>query len=46
MIPITANQVTQNIMSLFDLTKPTMPRAFSVLEGVTCGEILQIQICQ
>jgi RimJ/RimL family protein N-acetyltransferase len=37
---ITADQVTQNILSLFDFTKPTMPRAFNVLEGVTRGDIL------
>ena len=28
------------ITSLFDITKPTMPRAFNVLEGVTRGQIL------
>jgi hypothetical protein len=37
---IKADQVTQNILSLFDFTKPTMPRAFNVLEGVTRGDIL------
>ena len=40
LIPNTANQVTHQILSLFDLTKPTMPRAFNVLEGVTRGDIL------
>jgi hypothetical protein len=40
MAPITAKLVTQNIPSLFDLTKPTMLRAFKVLEDVIRGEIL------
>lgn len=37
---ITADQVTPIISSLFDLTKPTMPRAFNVLEGLNHGQIL------
>jgi RimJ/RimL family protein N-acetyltransferase len=40
MIPIFANQVTQEISDLFDITKPTTPRAFNVLEGITRGQIL------
>jgi RimJ/RimL family protein N-acetyltransferase len=40
MITITHQQVTPEILALFDLTKPTMPRAFSVLENVTRGQIL------
>ena len=40
MIQITPDQVTPDILSLFDLTKPTMPRAFNVLEGITRGHIL------
>jgi len=40
MIAITAQEVTPAIMALFDLTKPTMPRAFNVLEGVNQGQIL------
>ncbi len=40
LITISSHQVTQNILSLFDFTKPTMPRAFNVLEGVTRGDIL------
>jgi RimJ/RimL family protein N-acetyltransferase len=40
MISITAKQVKPLISSMFDLTKPTMPRAFNVLEGVNRGQIL------
>ena len=40
MISIRADQVTQVILSLFDFTRPTMPRAFNVLEGITRGKIL------
>ena len=40
MILIDPSQVTTEILSLFDLTKPTMPRAFNVLEGVIHGQIL------
>ena len=35
-----ADQVTPNLMALFDFTKPTMPRAFNVLEGTTRGHIV------
>lgn len=37
---ITAGQVTPEILALFDLSKPTIPRAFNVLEGVNRGHIL------
>jgi RimJ/RimL family protein N-acetyltransferase len=40
MFSITADQVTSGVLSLFDLSKPTMPRAFNVLEGVNRGQIL------
>jgi RimJ/RimL family protein N-acetyltransferase len=40
MIEMEANQVTQEILSLFDITGPTMPRAFNVLEGLNAGHIL------
>jgi len=40
MIAIAAHQATPDILALFDLAKPTMPRAFNVLEGTTCGQIL------
>ena len=40
LIDITHEQVTSEILALFDATKPTMPRAFNVLEGVSRGQIL------
>src|SRR5512144_2475043 len=40
MISIQPCQVTPKIASLFDFTKPTMPRAFNVLEGFNRGQIL------
>ena len=40
LVTITAEQVTPEILELFDITKPTMPRAFNVLEGLNRGEIL------
>lgn len=40
MISIPADHVTPDIPALFDLTKPTMPRAFNVLEGIHQGQIL------
>jgi GNAT superfamily N-acetyltransferase len=40
MYEISAEQVTPAILSLFDFGRPTMPRAFNVLEGVTRGQIL------
>jgi RimJ/RimL family protein N-acetyltransferase len=40
LISITADQVTPEILSLFDITRPTMPRAFNVLEGMNRGQIL------
>jgi RimJ/RimL family protein N-acetyltransferase len=40
MLEITQQDVTPEILNLFDLSKPTMPRAFSVLEGITKGQIV------
>jgi hypothetical protein len=40
MIALTAHEVTPEIMALFELSKPTMPRAFNVLEGAIRGQIL------
>lgn len=40
LIAITPVQVTPEILTLFDITKPTMPRAFNVLEGLNRGQIL------
>src|SRR4030095_10672087 len=40
MLEITPHEVTTEILSLFDITKPTMPRAFNVLEGTMRGQIL------
>jgi GNAT superfamily N-acetyltransferase len=40
LFPITHEQVTPDILALFDITKPTMPRAFNVLEGLNRGQIL------
>lgn len=37
---IRADEVTPAVLSLFDITKPTMPRAFNVLEGLNRGQIL------
>ena len=37
---ITYEQVTPEILALFDITRPTMPRAFNVLEGLNRGQIL------
>jgi len=37
---IAPQQVTIEILELFDLSRPTMPRAFNVLEGITRGQIL------
>lgn len=37
---ITAQAVTPEILALFDVTRPTMPRALNVLEGVTAGQIV------
>jgi hypothetical protein len=31
---IHAGQVTPDVLALFDINRPTMPRAFSVLEGL------------
>ena len=39
MIQIPVDQVTKDILSLFEFNKPTMPRAFNALEGITRGEI-------
>ncbi len=40
LIDIPHEQVTPEILALFDVTKPTMPRALNVLEGVNRGQIL------
>jgi len=40
MIALSAHQVTSAISTLFDPSKPTMPRAFNVLEGTVRGQIL------
>lgn len=40
LLSITQEQVTPEILALFDITKPTMPRAFNVLEGLNRGQIL------
>ena len=40
MISITQQEVTPEILRLFDLGNPTMPRAFNVLEGVIKGQIV------
>jgi RimJ/RimL family protein N-acetyltransferase len=40
MISITHHEVTPAIKDLFDITRPTMPRAFHVLEGITRGQIV------
>jgi RimJ/RimL family protein N-acetyltransferase len=40
LVTIMPQQVTPQIFALFDLTKPTMPRAFNVLEGLNRGQIL------
>ena len=46
LIDITHEQVTPEILALFDITKPTMPRAFNVLEGVNRGQILLDDLTQ
>jgi RimJ/RimL family protein N-acetyltransferase len=40
LVAITPEQVTPEILALFDITKPTIPRAFNVLEGLHRGQIL------
>ena len=40
MIEISPEDVTAEIRGVFDISQPTMPRAFNVLEGVTRGQIL------
>lgn len=40
MISIPASAVTPALLALFDTTKPTMMRAFNVLEGRAVGQIL------
>lgn len=40
MITIAPHEVTPVILDLFDFTRPTMPRAFNVLEGLNRGQIL------
>lgn len=43
---ITQQEVTPEILSLFDLNNPTMPRAFNVLEGIIKGQILVDNLTQ
>lgn len=38
MIAITPYEVTPALAALFDLTQPTMPRAFNVLKGIVRGQ--------
>lgn len=40
MLSITQQEITPEILNLFDLDNPTMPRAFNVLEGIINGQIL------
>jgi RimJ/RimL family protein N-acetyltransferase len=40
MFTITHQEVTPEILYLFDLSKPTMPRAYNILEGITQGQIV------
>jgi RimJ/RimL family protein N-acetyltransferase len=40
MLTIAHSHVTPAVLSLFDPAKPTMPRAYNVLEGVASGQIL------
>ena len=40
LLSITQEQVTPGLLALFDITKPTMPRAFNILEGLNRGQIL------
>ncbi len=40
MLTITQQEVTPEILSLFNLNNPTMPRAFNVLEGSIAGQIM------
>ena len=46
MIALTAHEVTPAIAALFDPTQPTMPRAFTVLEGTVRGRILVDDLAQ
>jgi len=40
MIDLSPNHVPPAILTLFDVSKPTMPRAFNVLDGITNGQIV------
>ena len=40
LLSISPGQITTTFTALFDITRPTMPRAFNVLEGITQGHIL------
>lgn len=46
MLSITQQEVTPEILNLFDLNNPTMPRAFNVLEGIISGQILVDNLTQ
>ena len=39
LLSITQEQVTPELLALFDITKPTMPRAFNVLDVLNRGQI-------
>jgi hypothetical protein len=40
MIWLTPHQITPPITALFDITQPTLPRAFNVLEDITGGQVV------
>lgn len=46
MLSITYQEVTPEILNLFDLDNPTMPRAFNVLEGIITGQIMVDSLTQ
>ena len=46
MLSISQQEVTPEILNLFDLNNPTMPRAFNVLEGIISGQILVDNLTQ
>lgn len=40
MIDLSPNTIPPAIVTLFDISKPTMPRALNVLEGIAIGQII------
>lgn len=46
MFSITKQEVTSEILNLFDLDNPTMPCAFNVLEGIIKGQIVVDNLTQ